>query len=227
MDVNNISNEIWLIRHGESVSNANLKTIHPARTPLTETGLQQSRSMASYIDTAPDRIIVSSYTRSMQTAQFCIEKHKNAKLETWPVHEFTYLDNKAYRNTTASERRGPINDYWEQADPQMKNKGAESFEEFFFRAQSVILKLRELKGFTVMISHGHTIRMIWWLLISGLPKPTREVMSSYALLRRGFYIPNCSILKVRFFKNGEVWMSNLFYDFLPPELRILVKDQSL
>ena len=60
--------ELWLVRHGQSVSNAGLPTGHPSRSALTETGRRQAAYAALALTAAPDRLVVSAYSRAVDTA---------------------------------------------------------------------------------------------------------------------------------------------------------------
>ena len=50
---------VWLIRHGQSESNAGLPTNGPAASPLTELGHRQAERVAEQF-TGPPALIVSS-----------------------------------------------------------------------------------------------------------------------------------------------------------------------
>src|SRR4051794_23129291 len=83
--------EIWLIRHGESESNAGLPTSDTAKIVLTPRGHAQAECMAAASPPPPVAIITSPYLRAVQSAQPTIRRFPQARLEEWPVHEFTYL----------------------------------------------------------------------------------------------------------------------------------------
>jgi broad specificity phosphatase PhoE len=82
---------IFLVRHAESKANIGLPTSDPATIGITENGKYQSAKFAEEIKIAPDLIVTSRYVRTLQTAQPLIEKYPQANLETWSIHEFTYL----------------------------------------------------------------------------------------------------------------------------------------
>lgn len=60
--------QVWLIRHGESVSNADLPTGDPAESALTEKGFRQAELIAAAFVGQPDLIVISPYLRARQTA---------------------------------------------------------------------------------------------------------------------------------------------------------------
>ncbi|HSF76605.1 MAG TPA: phosphoglycerate mutase family protein, partial [Microcoleus sp.] len=82
---------IWIIRHGQSQSNAGLATIGPHENALSELGDRQSRCIPTAVKQTPDLIVTSPYLRTQLTAQPLIEKFPHTPVEVWQVQEFTYL----------------------------------------------------------------------------------------------------------------------------------------
>ena len=58
----------WLVRHGQSASNAGLPATGAGNTPLTELGQRQARELAARVERQPDLLIVSDFVRSRATA---------------------------------------------------------------------------------------------------------------------------------------------------------------
>ena len=196
-----------MVRHGQSESNANLTTSTPQSTRLTEEGWQQARILAQFLNPQPKLIIVSPYVRSIQSARPLREKYPHTPVEQWPTEEFTSLSPVTYRGTTAAQRRPQTNAYWQKNDPYLCHPEAESFVHFLARVNMIIARLKQLTGFTVVISHGHTIRLLWQILSTGLTTPETQIQA-YNHLRQGLAIPNCAILKLHFVSDTEVRMSN-------------------
>lgn len=96
--------KVFLIRHAESESNVGNKTSDPSTISITEKGKSQSLELANKINDAPDLIIVTSYLRTTQTAMPLINKFPATKVETWPLHEFTFLSPSLCENTNSNER---------------------------------------------------------------------------------------------------------------------------
>lgn len=88
---------IWLIRHGESVSNAGLQTTHPAASKQTPLGHRQAAAVAQAFNKPPGLIVVSRYVRSQQAAAPTQARFPQVPVEEWQVHEFTYLASEALR----------------------------------------------------------------------------------------------------------------------------------
>src|SRR5258708_7093166 len=117
----------WLIRHGESESNAGLPSAGPASSPLTSLGREQAAQVVRALAEPPALIVTSPYVRARQTAQPTIGAFPRSACQEWPVQEFTYLGDLRWRSMTASEREPYASAYWDRADPQHSSEGAESF----------------------------------------------------------------------------------------------------
>lgn len=207
---------VWLIRHGESESNANLKTTHPAHSALTERGDEEARRVAQAIAERPDLIVVSPYLRAQQTAVPTLTKFPDTPSATWPVEEFTYLDPIAYKNTTGADRWPAANAYWEQNDPQLKHGGkGESFAELMGRVQGLQTQLRQQAAeFIVLFSHGLFLRAFLFTQILGRHDPSPEMMERYRHFIWGVNMPNCAILKMTIPANGRFTFSGYDTDHL-------------
>jgi len=201
---------VWFIRHGESESNANLKTTHPAESALTPQGHEESLKVSSAITQTPDLIVVSSYLRAQQTAVPTINKYPDTPVETWPVEEFTYLDPIVYKNTTGAERWPTAKAYWEKNDPQVKHGGkGESFAELVARVQTLQTRLAQHPAdFIVIFSHGLFLRAVLHTYIIGQYEPTPEMMDRYSHFILSAHMANCAILKTTVDADGRFAFSS-------------------
>jgi broad specificity phosphatase PhoE len=165
--------KIFLIRHAESESNVGSKTSDPSIISITEKGRAQSFELANKITDAPDLIIVTSYVRTAQTALPLIKKFLGVKVETWPLHEFTFLSPSLCRNTNSKERLPMVNEYWEKCDPDfIHGIGAESFNQFIERVQGCIQRFNSMNHkFVTIFAHGHVIRAIRLFMDSNQTTP--------------------------------------------------------
>lgn len=192
--------EVWLIRHGESESNANLPTVHPATSVLTAKGLAESEAIADSFPVKPSLIVISPYVRAQQTAEPTLARFRPISQEQWPVQEFTFLDPIRYSNTTVTEREPHAAEYWKRNDPHFKDGGmGESFNEFLERVRGTLAKLRRHSAdFIAVFSHGFFMRALVWSLLAGACEATPESMRRYRHFSMGVRIPNGAIFKARF-----------------------------
>ncbi|MEI6279097.1 MAG: phosphoglycerate mutase family protein [Verrucomicrobiota bacterium] len=147
---------IRFLRHAESAANAGLPTSDPNEIPLTDKGKAAAELAAlEYDGPTPELIVVSPYLRAKQTAVPFIARFPEAKVETWPVYEFTYISPERCVKTTFAKRRPMVEDYWRKASTDyVDGPRAESFEEFIARVKDAVAKLlaREEKSILV-VSH--------------------------------------------------------------------------
>lgn len=148
--------KILLIRHAESTSNAGERTDSHDTIPLSEKGRMQAEELAHNLDVIPELIVVSQYSRTRETAEPFIRKHPNVPIETWGVHEFTYLHPDRFSGTTAFERAPLAMKYWNNQD--VHSGDGESFYRFTRRIENLLEQLRTRPEKTIAVfSHGRFI----------------------------------------------------------------------
>lgn len=111
----------WLIRHGQSTSNAGRVTVDLAMIPLSDTGKQQADVVARGFEDSPDLIVTSPFLRARDTAVSTTKRFPSVPVTQWPVEEFTYLGHLHGRRTTGLERR-PLVDAPGFADTPMRRQ---------------------------------------------------------------------------------------------------------
>lgn len=218
--------QVWFIRHGESISNANMITRHPAASELTEKGHRQAEHLVPVFTQRPDLIVVSPYVRTWQTAVPTLNYFKPVQVEEWPVHEFTYLHPERYNGTRGSDRAEIARAYWERNDPFEKEMDeGESFAEMIERIEDMTARLREQNhDFIAVFSHGLYLRaMIWMQLLGDVSNPSKELMLRYRHFILGFQLPNLAIVKTYVPKDGPMQLQGIFYDHVPDENGVLQK----
>ncbi|MGE0653784.1 MAG: histidine phosphatase family protein [Alphaproteobacteria bacterium] len=169
----------WLVRHGQSASNAGLPAVGHAETPLTALGQAQAREVARRVERQPDLLIVSPFLRTQETAAPIRERWPGTPCEVWPIHEFTYLSPARCRGTTADIRRPWIEAYWRRCDPDYcDGPDAESFGAFMGRLGDFHRRLSALdSAFVVVVGHGQLFRAYLWARdrqFAVAPRPMRE-----------------------------------------------------
>ena len=201
--------QVWLIRHGESVSNANLPTGNPAETALTEKGFWQAECISRAFMVEPDLIVISPYLRARQTAVPTLNRFPTVLHEEWPVYEFTYLNPARYQGTTGTERRPYALAYWERSDPCEEEDGSgESFAGLMARVQDTVARLRQHPSpFIVVFSHGLFLRALIWSVLTGITEATPQTMKQYHHFIQALQIPNGAIVKAKLPSTGPIFMS--------------------
>ncbi|HEY9642085.1 MAG TPA: histidine phosphatase family protein [Coleofasciculaceae cyanobacterium] len=207
--------QVWLIRHGESTSNAGLPTSEPTDLiPLTDKGQRQAAGVARSLP-QPNLIVTSPYLRSQQTAQPLIQRFPTCPQVEWPVQEFTYLPADIRQTTDHQERRKMREDYWEKSDPAyVTGTGAESFADLVERARLMQANVEQLQpGLVFVFSHAVFIRAVLWVLLSPQIEMTTEGMQRFRMFIKAFRVPNGAIVKLQV-QDGEVFASGVLTSHL-------------
>lgn len=198
--------KVWFIRHGESISNADLPTKHPAESQLTARGHEEGQQIAQAFIEAPDLIVTSPYVRARETAVPTCARFPQTPVEEWPVYEFTYLHPERYNSTTGSQRAPLALAYWERNNPLEKENGeGESFAELWARAQQTIIRLQTSPAaFIALFSHGLFLRTLLFLWLTPVSEATPETMRRYRHFVQAVWMPNGAILEATWAKDGRV-----------------------
>lgn len=218
-----MTKEVWFIRHGESVSNANLPTIHPSASELTEKGHREADYVAQAFTRKPDLIVVSPYIRARQTAVPTINRFNPVPVAEWPIYEFSYLHPEKYNGTTGADRWPEALAYWRRMDPLEKEGGeGESFAELLARVRDMEARLHGApESFVAIFSHGLFLRAFLWMTLTGIRQSTKQTMERYLHFSRGIAMPNGSILKMRFEPDGRIFFSPFDTAHIPEKLGLV------
>jgi 2,3-bisphosphoglycerate-dependent phosphoglycerate mutase len=189
----------WLIRHGQSESNAGLPTNGPGLSPLTALGREQAARMAAAFTEPPGLIVSSPFVRARQTAEATVERFPEVPYEEWPVEEFTYLGEMHGPRTTAEQRRPFVEAYWERADPAYVSGGdGESFTALIARVRSFLDRLagRPEEGVVAVFTHGFFTKAVIWSLFTGVTDPDTSAMDGFRRFNGTCSIPNCAVTEL-------------------------------
>lgn len=195
--------EFIFIRHGESVSNADLATDHPQTILLTPKGAQQASDKAAAWDLVPDIFITSKYVRTQLTAQPFQAKFPNVAHEEWDIHEFTHLDPVKYKGTTFTQRLPGSRAYWDKADPYHKDGPlSESFAEFSARCLATLARMKQ-SGYqrSLAFCHGFFIKGLVFALEGNMDTLSPETMPKFLTFHLNTPLDNCGV--ARFFIHGD------------------------
>ena len=198
---------VRLIRHGESAANAGKASLDHASIPLTPKGVEQARLVAGSFVQAPDLIVASPFSRAQATAMQTVAAFSSVAFETWPIHEFTYLEPERCTNTTAPQRRDWVEAYWAKADPTFTDgQGAESFLDFISRAQSFLDRLVEHPAHDIVVfSHGQLINAVAWLIKRNPLTIDGQAMTEWREYEITNHVPNCCGYKLTKYPDDAGW----------------------
>ncbi|MGD0700928.1 MAG: histidine phosphatase family protein [Trebonia sp.] len=189
---------VFLIRHGESESNAGLPSAGPGSASLTAAGRRQAEQVAQVLADVPALIVTSPYLRARQTAQPTISRFPATACQQWPVHEFTYLGDLHGGASTPRERKPYARAYWERADPHAASPGAESFTGLLSRTTGFLRRLSTQESGPVMVfTHGLFMRAVAWSLLTGITTPGQEQMRSFRAFADHYLVPNAGVVELR------------------------------
>jgi broad specificity phosphatase PhoE len=156
--------KIFLIRHAESEANAGGVFEFSNIVRLTDTGKQQAVELIGKLS-KPDRIIVSKYIRTQETAEPLIKKLEEEEhffdVSLWhDIHEFSALD---FHKITTKNHEGVKERarwYWGKNDPEYRDaEHKETFKEFAKRTHKALKRMRDIDKENYIFTHGLFIRL--------------------------------------------------------------------
>ena len=209
--------KFWFIRHGESISNANLPTTHPAATELTPRGEREAEHIALAFRESPGLIVVSPFARARQTAAPTINRFPHVPVAEWPVHEFTWLHPARYKGWTTLDREPYSRAYWQRNDPwEQEMGGGESFAAFWQRVLAIRQRLQTHDvPFTAVFSHNFFLRGLLYTLLTGEKEVTPDLMRRFRLVMRGIEMPNGAIWEVTVADDGRITFTGFHSGHMP------------
>ena len=187
---------IYCVRHGQSTANAGGVTMEHAAIPLSRLGIAQAEVLAGLFDSAPSRILVSSYVRALETAApYCARVHRQAEVHPL-LHEFSALDADQLQGMMGAQRRPLADAYWAAADPQLRaGPKAETFAEFSARVDTFVLELARLPDRSVLVGHGIWFGLLFWKLL-GFTADDSAGMRAFRRFQTGLPMPNCAVYEL-------------------------------
>lgn len=164
--------KIYLIRHGQSQSNAGQGKPRPnIDIELTTLGHQQAERVADWlihnIAEPIQTIYVSQYRRTQQTAQPLLSKLQRQADILPDLHEFNYLSFQQVQHLAFSEVYHIAEQFWQTADVQQRaGDDAESFATFMHRVERTYQQFCQFdSGTYIVFTHGIWISALKWFLL--------------------------------------------------------------
>ena len=133
-----------------------------AEIPLSPTGESQANALANSWTWTPDRIIISPYTRTRQTAAPTLARFPGVPVEYWDIHEFTYWDPAHWNGSTPQEMGEDVQRYWRVGDAHFRQGNAETFAEMLARVELTLTRLQQFPAgqHILLFTHGHFIQAL-------------------------------------------------------------------
>jgi len=156
--------EIYLVRHGQNVDNANGTLNGHRDLPLTAVGLEQAREVAQLAkdnDLVFDYIYTSPLIRAKQTAEVIAEYTGSPKPEI--INELIERDLGALTGRPHSDITKLSKELIQTADVNYFLDIGESFPDTLKRAQKALDKVgaRHKSGKVLLVTHGDIGKMIF------------------------------------------------------------------
>ena len=199
--------KIILIRHGESQANVQKELFRYSDTiKITEKGKQQADELVEILE-KPDRIIVSKFIRTTETAVPLIkylekENHRH-DVHLWlDTHEFDSVCLEKHHTTMKEHQEfiDAVKTYWGKADPFYRDsEHVENFKEFIERVDGVYKKLIKIPdGINYVFTHGWFIKLFLLMgnkfsnfeLRKSEPNIFKEIMDSFLEFDKEFKTKN-------------------------------------
>ena len=178
---------LLLIRHGETVWNAERRFTTRTDVPLNDAGLAQARAAAEALaGTSIDRVYSSPLARALVTAETIARRHPSLG-EGAVDSRLTEIDAGPFEGQTEQElQAGPLAGEFARwhtdGDPQFP-AGSEPFAAALDRASSFLAEHEGEPGTTLVVTHGSLARLIVSSHFLGGPPP----------LHRRLWLDNCRL----------------------------------
>jgi broad specificity phosphatase PhoE len=168
---------LMLMRHGETVWNAERRFTTRSNIELSEAGIDQAREAAEALAAVRiDRIFASPLARARVTAEIIAERQRGdcpvvvderlAEIDAGP------FEGKTSAELEAGELAQAFRDW--HVDGTVFPDGAEPFETALKRAASFLDEQAGLPGSTLVVSHGSLVRLIVCSYFLGGPPPNHR-----------------------------------------------------
>lgn len=199
--------KILLIRHGQSDANGGLFVESDSNTGMAELGRRQAIAIAASFVSPPDKLIVSSFKRSRETAAPTLRRFPETPLDEWPVHEFTYLTPQNRVDATPEGHQNRVDEHWNAGRPcHESGDGTESFVRFIDRVSRVrhAFRVDSAQSIAFFLQRQFLSALIW-LSMTGEVKVSARRTARFRHFLNGLAIKNGSIIPT-LWRGDEIWI---------------------
>lgn len=149
-----MDNQVWLVRHGETEWSRDGRHTSITDLPLTARGEEQGAALRERLtDVALDRVVSSPLQRARRTASLAGFGDDMVEIDD-DLHEWRYGE---YEGISTPEIRETVPGWtvWTH-----ESVGGETGEQVAARCDRVIARCREHAGRTLLVAHGHVLRVL-------------------------------------------------------------------
>jgi broad specificity phosphatase PhoE len=159
---------VYFVRHGETTYNRD-RLVQDGTPLLTDAGLKQAYRVAERLANIDfEHLLVSDYERTKQTALPVSEL-------TGKVAEYSPLFREVRRPSVFFHQSNQTEEYLQYlqdeqdnfVNPSWRHSDEENFADTFTRAQAALADVSSRSGDVVVVSHGHFIRLLTAMVITG------------------------------------------------------------
>lgn len=159
--------DLWLVRHGETDWNRELRFQGHLDAPLNALGLQQAQRLGQHLaGHSPRLLVVSDLLRTRQTADPLAGQWQTPAMpdSLWREQAFGVIEGLTLAEV--QERHPDVVEGWRRRDPDFAPEGGESRRQFHARVmqavqQLVVLCTQQGRPSPVVVSHGGVLDMIY------------------------------------------------------------------
>ena len=159
--------DLWLVRHGETDWNRELRFQGHLDAPLNALGMQQAQRLGLHLaGQGPRPLLVSDLLRTRQTAEPLAGQWQKPALSErlWREQAFGVIEGLTLAEV--QERYPEVVDGWRRRDPDFAPQGGESRRQFHARVMQAVQALVQQcsqHGWhsPVVVSHGGVLDMIY------------------------------------------------------------------
>lgn len=159
--------DLWLVRHGETDWNRELRFQGHLDAPLNALGMQQAQRLGLHLaGQGPRPLLASDLLRTRQTAEPLAGQWQKPALSErlWREQAFGVIEGLTLAEV--QERYPEVVDGWRRRDPDFAPQGGESRRQFHARVMQAVQALVQQSSqhgwhSPVVVSHGGVLDMIY------------------------------------------------------------------
>lgn len=176
MGENQATYHITLLRHGESVGNAENRLQGHADFPLSEAGREQARKLAARWRAEGvkfDATVTSPLARALETAQIISEALGIPRFETDPLWKERDMGERSGMTIEEIRARYPEPDFLNPYEA-WSEQGESDWELYLRGGQALHKLLQRPPAHYLVVSHGAILNKVLYSILGIIPQPNRQ-----------------------------------------------------